>query len=423
MEGISSQYIIEEQKHNLIKVIGVGGGGGNAVNHMFKKGITDVSFAICNTDIQALQRSNVPTKIQLGAGLGAGNKPEVARIAAEESHEEIKKVLDDGTKMVFITAGMGGGTGTGAAPVVAAIARELDILTIGIVTIPFAFEGPKKIRQALDGVTAMSPNVDAMLVVNNDKLRTIYPQLGLSNAFGIADDVLTNAAKGIAEIITIDGYINVDFADVSTIMRNGGVAVMNTGYAEGENRVTGAINDALNSPLLNNNEITKSKKILLSFYCSEDDEILMNEVDEINAFMNKMGDDIEVIWGITFDNSLGHKVKVTLLATGADLNIVPEEMVRDMERRKREAQAKNNNPGAEAADNSDKTGSQLEPSNLEQPKPWDNNGTSAVENWMEQLYPDTFKPTKPKVSISLEMLDDDEDMFRTMEQEPAFKRR
>lgn len=212
----------------------------------------------------------------------------------------------------------------------------MNILTIGIVTIPFAFEGKKKILQALDGVTAMSPNVDALLVVNNDKLRTIYPELNLANAFEKADDVLTNAAKGIAEIITIEGYMNVDFADVSTVMRNGGVAIMNTGVAEGERRVTGAIEDALNSPLLNNNDITNSKKILLSFYCSEKSPIVMSEVDEIHEFMRRMGDDIEVIWGITYDDTLGERVKVTLLATGSNMNIVPEEMLRDFEKRKAE---------------------------------------------------------------------------------------
>ena len=234
---------------SIIKVIGVGGGGGNAVNHMYNQGITDVSFVVCNTDNQDLVRSPVPIKVQLGKnitqGLGAGGRPEIARSAAEESVEDIKRMLADNTKMVFITAGMGGGTGTGASPVVAKVAHDMGILTVGIVTIPFAFEGSVKIKQALEGVVALSEYVDAILVINNEKLKLIYPDLNLSNAFAKADDVLTNAAKAIAEIITVPGYINTDFADVSTIMRGGKVAIMNTGYASGENRIKKAIEDAV----------------------------------------------------------------------------------------------------------------------------------------------------------------------------------
>ncbi len=315
------------EQTSIIKVIGVGGGGNNAVNHMFREGIKDVSFVICNTDNQALKKSPIEKKIQLGpevtSGLGAGNNPEVAKAAAEESIDEIKSVLSGGTKMVFVTAGMGGGTGTGAAPVIAKVAKELDILTVGIVTIPFAFEGNKKIAQALAGVKQMSDNVDALLVINNERLRDIYPELDLSNAFAKADDVLKDAAKGIAEIITIHGHINVDFADVNTIMKDGGVAIMNTGYASGEGRLDKAIKDALASPLLRNNDIRGAKKILLNFYCRQDETaIKMDEITQVNEFMETVGQDVEVIWGVCFDNDLQEEVKITLIATGFGVNDV-----------------------------------------------------------------------------------------------------
>ncbi len=308
---------------SIIKVIGVGGGGGNAVNHMYKQGIRDVTFVVCNTDNQALKTSPVPVKIQLGLGLGAGGQPEVAKKAAEESIENIQKVLRENTKMVFITAGMGGGTGTGASPVVAQAAHELGILTVGIVTIPFAFEGAHKIRQALQGVAELSEHVDALLVINNQKLTEIYADLELSNAFAKADDVLTNAARGIAEIITVPGYINTDFADVYTILSKGNVAIMNTGYASGEKRITNAIKDALNSPLLNTNDVSGASKVLLNLYCSSQHQIRMEEVKEINDFMATIGDDIQVIWGATFDDSLGEDVKITLIATGYDVSDIP----------------------------------------------------------------------------------------------------
>jgi len=309
----------------IIKVIGVGGGGGNAVNHMYNQGFRDVSFVVCNTDNQALQHSPVPLKIQLGEGLGAGGNPDVARQAAEDSIEQIKNVLKDNTKMVFITAGMGGGTGTGASPVVAQAAHELGILTVGIVTIPFAFEGNLKIRQALEGVALLSEHVDALLVINNEKLREIFADLELSNAFAKADDVLTNAARGIAEIITVPGYINTDFADVYTILSKGNIAIMNTGFASGEKRITKAIKDALNSPLLNTNDVSGASKVLLNLYCSSSQEyqIKMEEVKEINEFMASIGEDIQVIWGAAFDDSLGENVKITLIATGYDVSDIP----------------------------------------------------------------------------------------------------
>jgi cell division protein FtsZ len=261
--------------------------------------------------------------VETTEGLGAGGKPEVARKAAEESIEKIQDLLKDNTKMVFITAGMGGGTGTGASPVVAKAAHDLGILTVGIVTIPFAFEGSMKIRQALEGVAALSEHVDAILVINNEKLKQIYPDLELSNAFAKADDVLTNAAKAIAEIITIEGYINIDFADVYSTMKDGNVAIMNTGYASGEHRITKAIEDALNSPLLNTNDVSGASKILLSLYCSNTDQIRMEEVEEIHNFMSKVGENVEVIWGAGFDDELKENVKITLIATGFDVSDIP----------------------------------------------------------------------------------------------------
>ncbi|MCQ2113970.1 MAG: cell division protein FtsZ [Bacteroidaceae bacterium] len=315
-----------DNKHSIIKVIGVGGGGGNAVNHMYREGIHDVSFVLCNTDNQALNDSQVPVKIQLGSeGLGAGNKPEKARDAALESEDAIRNMLNDGTKMVFITAGMGGGTGTGAAPVIARISREMNILTVGIVTIPFFFEGEKKIDQALDGVDAMSKNVDAMLVINNERLREIYPRLSVMDAFAKADDTLSIAAKSIAEIITVHGLINLDFNDVKTVLKDGGVAIMSTGYGEGDRRVKMAIEDALNSPLLNDNDIFSSKKILLSILFSNDTNytngLTMEDMTDVHEFMSKFHD-FEIKWGLAVDTNLGQKVKVTIIATGYGLDSI-----------------------------------------------------------------------------------------------------
>lgn len=323
-----------EKEHSIIKVIGVGGGGGNAVNHMYREGIHDVSFVLCNTDAQALNDSPVPVHLQLGKeGLGAGNRPARARQAAMESIDDIRRMLDDGTKMAFITAGMGGGTGTGAAPVIAQVSKEMGILTVGIVTIPFKFEGPKKIDQALDGVEEMAKHVDALLVINNERLREIYPELTLIDAFGKADDTLSVAAKSIAEIITIHGLINLDFNDVKTVLKDGGVAIMSTGYGEGEGRVKKAIDDALNSPLLNDNDVFNSKKILLSIaFSSEKKEsqgLMMEEMNDVNDFMAKFGEDFEIKWGVAVDPELGKKVKVTILATGFG--------VRDVEPKERQA--------------------------------------------------------------------------------------
>ena len=313
----------------IIKVIGVGGGGGSAVNHMYAQGIEDVSFVVVNTDKKALSISPVPIHLQLGEeGLGAGNKPEKGRQIAEESVEDIRNMLDDGTKMAFITAGMGGGTGTGAAPVVARCAKEKGILTVGIVTIPFAWEGNSKIDQALDGVDAMAKNVDALIVINNERLRQIYTELGLFNGFEKANDTLCVAAKSIAEIITTSGYVGLDFQDVKTILKDGGVALISTGYGEGEGRVSHAINEALDSPLLHNNSVYDSKKVLLSITTPPKDdpyEMRMEEMAEIHEFMSKFENSkLETKWGITTDDTLGKKIKVTILAAGFGVDDIDE---------------------------------------------------------------------------------------------------
>ena len=313
-------FKVAKQKKCIIKVIGVGGGGGNAVNHMYEQGIHDVSFAVCNLDKQALDDSPVPYRLQLGEdGLGAGNDPKVAKAAAEENVEDIRKMLDDGTRMAFITATMGGGTGTGAAPIIAREAKALDILTVGIVTIPFKWEARRKINQALDGVENMAKNVDALLVINNERVQSIYADLSVAEAFAKANDTLTIAAKSISDIITFHGIINLDFKDVRTVMKDGGVAIMSTAYGEGEHRITQAFENALHSPLLNNNDIFKSKKILFNITFNgegENNSLKMDEMNEVNDFMSKFSSDIEVKWGLASDAALDNKVKVTILATG-----------------------------------------------------------------------------------------------------------
>ena len=338
-------FQIESHTDAIIKVIGVGGGGGNAVNHMFKEGIHNVSFALCNTDNQALMESPVPVKVQLGShttgGLGAGNKPEIASKAAEESLDLIESLLNDGTRMVFITAGMGGGTGTGAAPVIARVAKEMGILTVGIVTIPFVFEGSRKIVQALKGVEEISKNVDALLVINNERLRDIYSDLTMLNAFAKADDTLTIAAKSIAEIITVHGHMNLDFADVNTTLKDGGVAIMSSGIGKGNNRINEAIKDALHSPLLNNNDVFNSKKILINICFGEENPLMMEEMNALHDFMSKFSNEIEVIWGAAVDKSLMEEVKVILLATGFSINNVPGiREIRDEETKAEELERK-----------------------------------------------------------------------------------
>jgi len=321
-------FDLPKQKSSIIKVLGVGGGGSNAVNHMFHMGIQDVDFVICNTDAQALTKSPIINKIQIGGtlteGRGAGNKPEIGRQAAIESLSEIEELLSHNSKMVFITAGMGGGTGTGAAPVIAKLAKEMDILTVAIVTIPFRFEGTLRISQAIEGLNELQNHVDSLLVINNEKLREIYGDLKLSQAFARADNVLATAAKGIAEIITVPGYINVDFADVQTVMKDSGVALMGSGISEGDNRAIEAIQVALNSPLLNNNEITGAKNILLNI-TSGVDEISMDEVGEITDYVNNsISKNALIIWGTSHDESLGNAIGVTIIATGFEAHSIPE---------------------------------------------------------------------------------------------------
>lgn len=322
-------FAIPTDAPRIIKVIGVGGGGSNAVENMYNKGIHNVSFVICNTDIQALNHSNIPVKVQLGEtvteGLGAGNDPAVAHMAAEESREQIERLFNDGTKMAFITAGMGGGTGTGAAPVVAKIAKDMGILTIGIVTIPFKFEMGKKIKQALRGVSEIAKHVDALLVINNERLLDIYPKLDIEEGFRKVDDVLTTATKSIAEIITARGTINLDFRDVKKVLKNGGVAIMSYGVESGEGRLARAFDKAMNSPLLNNNDIYKSKKILFNIYYNPNEPMLVEEINAVNEFMEKFKDDnIEVIWGLSKDHNLQDgEVKVTILATGFGMKNIP----------------------------------------------------------------------------------------------------
>ena len=313
---------IEHNDSPIIKVIGVGGGGSNAVNQMFRMGVRDVDFVICNTDEQALRTSPVPIKIQLGTtlteGRGAGNNPEKGREAAIESLADIEEILDENTKMVFITAGMGGGTGTGAAPIIAKAASERDILTIAIVSIPFKVEGPIRVKQAIEGLKELDQYVDSLLIINNERLYEIYPDLKMSGAFAKADDVLAISAKGIAEIITMSGYINVDFEDVKTVMKNSGVALMGSSSAEGENRAIDAIKEALNSPLLKDNDIKGAKNILLNIMSGTGDgEITMKEFGLITDFLGKaVGTSSNIIWGTGFDEQLDSTIQVTVIATG-----------------------------------------------------------------------------------------------------------
>jgi cell division protein FtsZ len=313
-------FDLPKDKSSIIKVLGVGGGGGNAVNHMYAQGIKGVDFVICNTDLQVLEASTIPNKIQLGtgltAGLGAGSNPEVGKKAAMEAIEDVIEVLGVNTKMLFITAGMGGGTGTGAAPIIAKTAKELDILTVGIVTTPFNFEGKKRRTHADEGIEQLKKSVDCLLIISNDKIKDMYGNLPLRQAFSHANDILTTAAKGIAELITSTGYINVDFEDVKTVMRNSGVALMGSAVAEGETRAIDAVKGALASPLLNDNQILGAKNILLNI-SSGTEEVLMDEIDLItNYVQNEAGLSADIIFGTSFDETLGDKIAVTLIATG-----------------------------------------------------------------------------------------------------------
>jgi cell division protein FtsZ len=315
------QFEMLKEKSSIIKVVGVGGGGGNAVNHMYKQGITGVDFIICNTDAQALELSPIPNKVQLGAslteGMGAGSIPEVGKNSAIENIEDVKKMLGSNTKMLFITAGMGGGTGTGASPIIAKAAREMDILTVGIITTPFSFEGKRRKMQAEEGLEELKKYVDSFLVISNDKMRQIFGNLTLGSAFAQADDILTTAAKGIAEIITHPGYINVDFKDVRTVMKDSGVAIMGSFAAEGDNRAAKAVVGALSSPLLKDNQIEGARYILLNISSGTEQEVTMDEVSIITDYIQEeAGLAADLIWGNCIDESLGNKISVTIIATG-----------------------------------------------------------------------------------------------------------
>lgn len=317
----------EDTTKNIIKVIGVGGGGCNAVKNMYSEGIVNVSFAVCNTDSQSLSKSPVPVKIMLGkSGLGAGANPEVGRSEAQNTQEDIKRLLDDGTKMVFVTAGMGGGTGTGAAPVIAGIAKSMGILTVGIITIPFYFEKRKKIVKALQGVEEIRKNVDALLIVNNERLCDVYAdsEITVKDAFKLADKVLSDATKSISELITVEGTINLDFRDIETTIKSGGGAIMAMGRASGEGRVQNAILNALDSPLLYGSDISNAQRILFNIYTSSKHPIFVREMREIDAFFDELNPDIKVIWGLSDDDSLDEDAKVTILATGLNNELADE---------------------------------------------------------------------------------------------------
>lgn len=325
-------FNLNEKTPTIIKVIGVGGGGGNAVEYMYEKGICDVDFVICNTDYQALRNSPIPCKIQLGkeltAGHGAGNNPVMGEKSAQESLADIEAILKKDTRMAFITAAMGGGTGTGAAPVIAKLSKDMGILTVGIVSVPARFEGPKRLDQARDGLRRLKDHVDCLIVIDNEKIKSIYGSQTISQAFAKANDVLNIAAKGIAEIITLPGYINVDFADVRTVMTDSGVAIMGAAQASGEDRAIRAITEALESPLLNNNDILGAKDILLNI-TSGTDEITMDEMSQITShIIRKVGNNAAVIWGVGTDPDLGDAISVTIIATGfptGDIELFGEE--------------------------------------------------------------------------------------------------
>ena len=312
--------IPKDKTEHLIKVIGVGGGGGNAVKSMFEKGVKNVSFAVCNTDSQALSNSPIPVRIQLGEeGLGVGGDPVLGREKAEESMKDIELLFNDETKMVFLTAGMGGGTGTGAAPLIAQMAREKGILTVGVVTLPFRFEKKARIEKALEGVEEMKKNVDALLVVNNERMLEIYDEpISTDEAFGKVNEILTTATKTISEVITKEGTVNRDFKDVETVMKNSGGAIVTVGYGSGEKRIIKAMKDALKSPLLNTNDIKNAQRLLYIIYSCKDNPVNTKELGEINDFMDTLPEDLEVLWGLYHDDTIGEQVKVAVVATGFD---------------------------------------------------------------------------------------------------------
>lgn len=403
MDDNTYDFDMARAPQTIIKVIGVGGGGGNAVSNMYREGIRDVSFVLCNTDNQALQKSEVPNKLLIGQhtthGLGSGNVPEVGEKAALESEEEIYRMLDDGTRMAFVTAGMGGGTGTGAGPIVAKISKDMGILTVGIVTIPFVFEGRPKIVKALRGVRKMAQNVDSLLVINNERLRN-FTDMPVPQANRKADETLTIAAKSIAEIVTTDLEQNVDFADVDTTMRNSGVALISIGFGEGEGRLRQAITEALESTLVNDvNNIFNAKRVAFVIYYSHEDELRISEMDDIHDFMSQFKTEYEVKWGHGYDDSLGHKIKITILVTGFGLEdiltqkvqqeLLTEEQLRVIAEKEEEAKKR-----------------------------------KAEDDALVRRYYDEYIDSRPNAEIvvlSVDELDDDA-LISFMEEKPTYKR-
>lgn len=428
---ILTNFDIPLNEGAIIKVIGVGGGGSNAVNHMSRKGIKDVDFMVCNTDSQALANSPVQTKVQLGSSLtegrGAGNKPEVGRHAAHENIEDVKKAIGEKTKMVFITAGMGGGTGTGAGPVIAQACRELDLLTVGIVTLPFRNEGRRRIQQAIQGIQEMEMHVDSLLVINNERIREMYGDFRISEAFAKADDILAIAAKGIAEIITVHGYINVDFADVETVMRQSGVAIMGSATASGENRAIEAVEEALNSPLLNNNNIKGARNILLNV-TSGNHEITMDEIGQITDYVQaRAGYDADLIWGNGNDESLGEEICVTIVATGFSTSSIPEFLAN--KKVEKTYHTLDDNPEAtRPMGKSTRQTVKKEPKSFQESIRFD---SDRPKDDFDSLYANIKKPATSAnneeaarhVEFSVEFAGADDDDIESLEKVPAYKRR
>lgn len=426
MENLAD-FSLDTSPDTDIKVVGVGGGGGNAVNHMHKLGICEVDFIICNTDAQALANSPIRKRVQLGQqlteGRGAGNKPEVGRDAALENIDDIKAVFAGQTKMVFITAGMGGGTGTGAAPVIAKICSEMGLLTVAIVTIPFRNEGRRRIKQAFNGIKEIEAYVDSLLVINNERIRDMYGDFGISEAFAKADNVLATAAKGIAEIITVSGYINVDFADVRTVMQKSGMAVMGTGVAVGPNRAEEALEQALNSPLLNNNDIRGAKNILVNI-TSGAHEVTMDEVGRITDFVqNKAGFDADLIWGNSRDLNLDEELSVTVIATGFPTSLLSNESENKTEK---ERVVFSTSANAAKAEGSDRPEEHKDVKVDQKTIEFDIEEERKKEDMdFENLYPNTTQErnqtsTFNKLTDYSEMSDEDMDELDNV---PAYKRR
>ncbi|MCF8358543.1 MAG: cell division protein FtsZ [Prolixibacteraceae bacterium] len=424
---IITSFDMPLKEEAIIKVVGVGGGGSNAVNHMCRKGIKDVDFIICNTDAQALSNSPVKRKVQLGSSLtegrGAGNKPEIGKQAAIENIEDVKHAIGEHAKMVFITAGMGGGTGTGAGPVIAKACRDLDLLTVAIVTIPFRNEGKRRIQQAIDGIKELEDHVDSLLIINNERIREMYGDFKISEAFSKADDVLATAAKGIAEIITVHGYINVDFADVETVMRQSGVAIMGSAMATGDNRAIEAVESALTSPLLNNNNIKGARNILLNVTSGEN-EITMDEIGQITDYVQaRAGYDADLIWGNGKDESLNDDIALTIIATGFSTSSIPEILATQKVEKTYHTltgnpQQTEKKPAAKQSD--------------EQPAPRQESIHFEVERPVDDfdsLYTSVSKGTNPqddpsmKTSFNTDFSNSQEEDIEKLEVVPAYKRR